>query len=175
MISVSEERKGEVTFGGNPVTLVGPKIQVGQKAPEFEVLDNDRKPVTLSSFAGKIRIISVVPSLETGICDAQTRKFNEAAASLGNHVVILTISADLPFTQKRWCAAAGIEQVHTLSDHMEMSFGKAYGTYMKEHRLECRAVFVIDSSDRVVYVEYVPEVAQHPNYEAAIEAAKAAQ
>ncbi|MCL6632648.1 MAG: thiol peroxidase [Alicyclobacillus herbarius] len=172
---MAEERTGVVTFAGKPVTLIGPQIQVGQKAPNFEVLANDLSPVTLADSKGKVRIISVVPSLDTGVCDAQTRRFNEEASGLGDNVVVLTISADLPFAQKRWCAAAGVDRVQTLSDHREMSFGTAYGTYMKELRLECRAVFVVDSNDTVTYVEYVPEVTQHPNYEAALNAAKAAR
>ncbi|WP_026960774.1 thiol peroxidase [Alicyclobacillus herbarius] len=172
---MAEERTGAVTFAGKPVTLIGPQIQVGQKAPNFEVLANDLSPVTLADSKGKVRIISVVPSLDTGVCDAQTRRFNEEASGLGDNVVVLTISADLPFAQKRWCAAAGVDRVQTLSDHREMSFGTAYGTYMKELRLECRAVFVVDSNDTVTYVEYVPEVTQHPNYEAALNAAKAAR
>ncbi|MCF8564963.1 thiol peroxidase [Alicyclobacillus tolerans] len=171
---MAQERKGVVTFGGKPVTLVGPEIKVGDSAPNFEVLANDRSTVTLDNSKGKVRLISVVPSLDTGVCDAQTRRFNEEAANLGDKVAILTISADLPFAQKRWCGAAGIEQVQTLSDHLSMSFGTAYGTYMKEHRLECRAVFVVDSNDKVTYAQYVPEVTQHPDYEAALAAAKAA-
>jgi thiol peroxidase len=172
---MAEERTGVVTFGGKPVTLVGPEIRVGDKAPNFEVVANDLSTVTLNDTKGKVRLISVVPSLDTGVCDAQTRRFNEEAANLGDHVVILTISADLPFAQKRWCGAAGIDRVQTLSDHRQMSFGSAYGTYMKELRLECRAVFVVDSNDTVTYVEYVPEVTQHPNYEAALAAVKAAK
>lgn len=172
---MTQERTGVVTFGGNPVTLIGPEIQVGQKAPNFEVLANNRATVTLNDSTGKVRLISVVPSLDTGVCDAQTRRFNEEAANLGNGVVVLTISADLPFAQKRWCGAAGIERVQTLSDHLSMSFGSAYGTYMKEHRLESRAVFVVDSSDTVTYVQYVSEVTQHPDYEAALAAVKAAK
>lgn len=170
-----KERIGIVKLGGNPVTLIGPQIKVGDKAPNFEVLANDRSKVTLKDSKGKIRLISVVPSLDTGVCDAQTRAFNEEAGRLGNNVEILAISVDLPFAQSRWCGAAGVHSVQTLSDHLSMSFGKAYGTYMKEHRLECRALFVIDSEDTVVYVEYVPEVTDHPNYEAALEAVKYAR
>ncbi|WP_067934599.1 thiol peroxidase [Alicyclobacillus kakegawensis] len=172
---MEQERAGVVTFAGKPVTLIGPEIRVGDKAPDFEVLANDLSPVRLADTRGKVRIISVVPSLDTGVCDAQTRRFNQEASALGENVVVLTISADLPFAQKRWCAAAGIDRVQTLSDHRDMSFGRAYGTYMKELRLNCRAVFVVDSNDMVTYVEYVPEVTQHPNYEAALSAAKAAR
>lgn len=172
---MTQERTGVVTFGGKPVTLIGPEIKAGDKAPDFQVLANNLSTVSLNDSKGKVRLISVVPSLDTGVCDAQTRRFNEEASSLGENVVVLTISADLPFAQKRWCGAAGIDRVQTLSDHLSMSFGSAYGTYMKEHRLECRAVFVVDSNDTVTYVQYVPEITQHPNYEAALEAVKAAK
>jgi thiol peroxidase len=169
---MTQERTGVVTFAGNPVTLIGSEIRVGDKAPNFEVLANDLSKVTLEDTQGKVRLISVVPSLDTGVCDAQTRKFNEAASQLGNDVEVLTISVDLPFAQSRWCGAAGIERVQTLSDHYNMSFGTAYGTYMKENRLECRAIFVVDEKNIVQYVEYVPEITEHPNYEAALEAVK---
>jgi len=163
-----------VTFKGNPVTLVGTEVKAGDKAPEFTVLANDLSPVTLESSTGKVRILSVVPSLDTGVCDAQTRKFNEEASKLGN-VEVITVSVDLPFAQKRWCAAAGLENVVTVSDHRELSFGEAYGVHIKELRLLARAVFVVDSQDMVTYAEYVPESTDHPNYNAAIEAAKAAK
>jgi thioredoxin-dependent peroxiredoxin len=163
-----------VTFKGNPVTLVGNEVKVGDTAPDFKVLANDLSEVTLADTKGYVRIISVVPSLDTGVCDAQTRRFNEEAAKLDN-VKVLTISVDLPFAQKRWCGANGIENVQTLSDHRDVSFGQAYGVLIKELRLLARAVFVIDSNDKVTYVEYVDEVTNHPNYEAAIEAAKAAK
>lgn len=169
------ERTGVFTFAGKDVTLIGPELKVGDKAPSFEVQANDLSIVSLSNFSGKVRIISAVPSLDTGVCDAQTRRFNEEVAKLGENVVCLTISADLPFAQKRWCAAAGVENVYTLSDHLEMSFGRAYGTYIKEYRLESRAVFVVDSNGNLVYVEYVKAAGEHPNYEAALEAAKAAK
>lgn len=163
-----------ITFKGKPVTLIGPEIKPGDKAPDFTVLANDLTPVTLADTKGQVRLISVVPSLDTGVCDAQTRRFNEEAANLP-HVKILTISVDLPFAQKRWCGAAGIENVQTLSDHRDLSFGKAYGVAIKELRLLARAVFVIDSNDTVTYAEYVPESTNHPNYQAAIEAAWAAR
>ncbi|MGO0062237.1 thiol peroxidase [Brevibacillus fluminis] len=168
------ERTGVVTFKDQPVTLIGPEIKVGDKAPNFTVLGNALNPVTLDDSKGTVRIISVVPSLDTGVCDQQTRRFNEEAAQLEG-VSILTISVDLPFAQKRWCGAAGIDKVETLSDHRDLSFGTAYGVAIKELRLLSRAVFVVDANDKVVYVEYVPAVGQHPNYEAAIEAAKAAK
>lgn len=163
-----------VTFAGGPVTLVGNEVKVGDKAPNFTVLSNDLSPVTLEDSKGSVRIISVVPSLDTGVCDAQTRRFNEEAAKLGD-VKILTISVDLPFAQQRWCGAAGIDQVQTLSDHRDLSFGEAYGIAIQELRLLARGVFVIDSNDTVTYAEYVSEVTEHPNYEAAIEAAKQAK
>ena len=165
------ERQGVVTFKGNPMTLIGPEIKIGQKAPEFQVLAQDLSPVTLASSRGKTRLISVVTSLDTGICDTQTKRFNEEAAKLPN-VAILTISADLPFAQKRWCGAAGIDKVQVLSDHKEASFGTAYGVLIKELRLLSRAIFVLDASDTVRYVEYIPEVASHPNYDAALQAAR---
>lgn len=163
-----------VTFKGNPVTLVGTEVKVGDKAPNFTVLANDLSPVTLEDTKGQVRLISVVPSIDTGVCDAQTRRFNEEAAKLDN-VKVLTVSVDLPFAQKRWCAAAGIENVQTVSDHRDLSFGEAYGVAMQELRLLARSVFVVDSTDTITYVEYVSEGTDHPNYEAALEAAKAAK
>ncbi|WP_379965414.1 thiol peroxidase [Ectobacillus sp. sgz5001026] len=163
-----------VTFKKNPVTLLGTEVKVGDKAPNFTVLANDLSPVTLDSYKGAVKLISVVPSVDTGVCDAQTRRFNEEASKIGN-VKVLTISNDLPFAQKRWCANSGLDNVVTLSDHRDLSFGQAYGTVMKELRLLARAVFVVDSEDKVTYVEYVSEGTTHPNYEAAIEAAKAAK
>lgn len=162
-----------ITFKGNPVTLLGTEVKVGEKAPNFTALANDLSPVTLDDSKGMVRLISVVPSIDTGVCDAQTRRFNEEAAKLGN-VKVLTVSVDLPFAQKRWCAAAGIENVQTLSDHRDLSFGEAYGVAIQELRLLARAVFVVDSNDQVTYVEYVSEATDHPNYEAAVEAAKSA-
>ena len=170
---MAEERKGAVTFKGNPVTLLGPKLEVGDQAPDFTVLANDLTPVTLKDSEGTVRIISVVPSLDTGVCDQQTRRFNEEAANLPD-VKVLTISVDLPFAQKRWCGAAGIEHVQTLSDHRDLSFGKAYGVAIKELRLLARAVFVVDQNDKITYVEYVSEVTNHPDYDSAIQAAKEA-
>ncbi|TWI56962.1 thiol peroxidase [Halalkalibacter nanhaiisediminis] len=164
----------EVTFKGNPITLLGTEVKVGEKAPDFTVLANDLSEVTLADSKGKVRLISVIPSIDTGVCDQQTRRFNEEAANLDN-VQILTVSVDLPFAQSRWCAAAGIENVQTVSDHRELSFGQAFGVAIKELRLLARAVFVIDSNDTVTYTEYVSEATNHPDYEAAIEAAKAAK
>ncbi|MEK1831203.1 thiol peroxidase [Priestia megaterium] len=162
-----------VTFAGNPVTLLGNQLQVGEKAPNFTVLSNDLSEVTLNDSKGYVRLISVVPSIDTGVCDAQTRRFNEEAAKLDN-VKVLTVSVDLPFAQSRWCGSNGIENVQTLSDHRDLSFGEAFGVAIKELRLLARSVFVVDSNGLVTYAEYVDEVTEHPNYEAAIEAAKAA-
>ncbi|MFB7301970.1 thiol peroxidase [Heyndrickxia sporothermodurans] len=163
-----------VTFKGNPVTILGNEVKVGDTAPNFTVLANDLSEVTLNDTKGKVRLISVVPSIDTGVCDAQTRRFNEEASKL-NNVEVLTISCDLPFAQGRWCAASGLENVKTLSDHRDLSFGEAYGVIMKELRLLARSVFVVDSNDKVVYVEYVSEGTNHPDYEKAIEAAKQAK
>ena len=163
-----------VTFKEKPVTLLGNEVKVGDQAPDFKVLANDMSEVSLADSKGSVRLIAAVPSDDTGVCDAEVRRFNEEASKLDN-VKVLTVSVDLPFAQKRWCAAAGIENVQTLSDHRDLSFGKAYGVAIEELRLLARSVFVIDSSDKVTYVEYVDEVTSHPNYEAAIEAAKAAK
>ncbi|MFH1480769.1 MAG: thiol peroxidase, partial [Pseudomonadota bacterium] len=137
-----EERSGIIAMKGNPLTLMGNELKIGDSAPDAEVLSNDLSPVKLSSFKGKISIISSVPSLDTPVCDMETRRFNEEAGKLGDSVVILTISMDLPFAQKRWCGAAGVEKVVTLSDHRDAAFGKAYGVLIKELRLLARAVFV---------------------------------
>lgn len=163
-----------VTFKGNQVTLLGNEVNVGDKAPDFKVLANDLSEVSLENTKGQVRLITSVPSLDTGVCDAEIRRFNQEASQIDN-VKILTVSVDLPFAQKRWCAAAGIENVQTLSDHRDLSFGEAFGVAIQELRLLARAVFVVDSSDTVTYVEYVSEATEHPNYEAAIEAAKQAK
>jgi thiol peroxidase len=164
------ERPGDVTHRGRPLTVLGNKLKVGDKAPDFEVVTNLFSPeiVTLADSTGKIRLISVVPSLDTGTCDAQTRRFNEEISKFGDNVIGYTISVDLPPAQKRWCGNAGVERIQTLSDYRSMSFGDAYGTHIKEIRAEQRAVFIVDASDTLRYVEYVPEISQHPNYEAAL-------
>lgn len=162
----------KITFKNNPVTLLGNEVKVGEQAPDFTVLANDLSPVTLADSQGKVRLISVVPSLDTGVCDAQTRKFNEAAAELGDNVIIYTVSVDLPFAQKRWCGAAGIDAVQTVSDHRDLSFGKAYGVAIEELRLLARAVFVVDEHNTVTYVEYCKEISQEPDYEAVLNALK---
>lgn len=169
---MAQERSGAATFKGNPITLVGPLLKAGDAAPDFTVSKNLLEDVSLKDYAGKIKLISVVPSLDTGVCDAQTRRFNEEAAGLGDDVVILTISADLPFAQARWCGAAGVDRVITLSDYKSRSFGEAYGVLIKEFQLDMRSIFVVDTNDTITYVEYLGEMTEHPNYEAAIDAVK---
>jgi thiol peroxidase len=165
------ERKNATTLKGNSFTLIGPEIKVGQKAPEFSVLAGDLSPVTLASSKGKTRLLISVPSLDTPVCDSETRRFNEEAAKLSG-VEALVISVDLPFAQGRFCTTAGIKNVKTASDHRDTSFGKAYGTLIKELRLLSRAIFIVDANDTVQYVEYVKDVASHPNYDAALAALK---
>ncbi|GAB4178795.1 MAG: thiol peroxidase [Geothermobacteraceae bacterium] len=169
---MSEERTGVVTFKGGPATLLGPDVPVGTRAPDFRVVDNGLQPVTLATDAGKIRLITVVPSIDTPVCDTMTRTFNQKAAELPEDVVIYTISVDLPFAQKRWCGNAGIERVKTLSDYQDRSFGLAYGLLLKELKLLARAVYVIDRNDTVAYREIVSEVTAEPDYEAALAAVK---
>ena len=171
MSGQAQERAGAVKFKGNPLTLIGPEIKAGAKAPDFQALAQDLTPVTLSQFKGKTVLISVVPSLDTPVCDAQTRRFNEEASKLPG-VVILTVSMDLPFAQKRWCGAAGISGIQVVSDHRDGSFGLAYGTLIKELRLLARSIFLVDGAGTIRYVEYVPEMTSHPNYDAALSAAK---
>ena len=166
------ERKDIVTFKGNPLTLVGNPVKVGDKAPDAEVLANDLSPVKLSGFRGKVCVICSVPSLDTPVCDTQTRKFNEQAASLGDEVVVLTISMDLPFAQQRWCGSANAEYVQTLSDHRKAEFGNAFGVLIKELRLLARAVFVVDADGIIRYIQIVDELTDEPDYEAALKAIK---
>jgi thiol peroxidase len=165
-----KEHSGAITMKGNPLTLVGSKLSVGDSAPDVEVLGNDLNPVKLSSFKGKVCVLSVVPSLDTPVCDIQTRKFNDEAGKLGDDVAILTISMDLPFAQKRWCGAAGVDKVTTFSDHRDAAFGEAYGVLIKELRLLARAIFVVDRQGAVQYIQLVKEVTEEPNYEAALAA-----
>lgn len=166
------ERSGAVTMRGNPLTLVGNELSVGEPAPDIEVLDNDLNPVKLSNYKGKVCIVSTVPSLDTPVCDMETRRFNQEAANLGADVAILTISTDLPFAQKRWCGAAGVDNVDTLSDHRDAAFGEAYGVLIKELRLLARAVFVVDKQGVVRYSQLVREIAEEPDYDAVIAAVK---
>src|SRR5699024_4644809 len=161
----------QVTFSGDPVTLVGSEVKVGDQAPEVTELATDLSAGCLSDYKGKIKIISVVPSVDTGVCSQQTTRFNEEADNLDT-VHKLTISMDLPFAQSRWCSAEGVQNIDLLSDHRDADFGQKYGVLMKELRLLARAIFVVDENDKVVHVEYVPEVTTHPNYDAALEAAK---
>lgn len=167
------ERSGVITFKGNPLTLVGPEVRVGQPAPDFQAVAQDLSIAKFSDSNGKVRIVSAVPSLDTPVCDAQTRRFNEEAAKLSG-VEIWTISMDLPFAQKRWCGAAGIDKVKVVSDHRDASFARAYGTLVKELRLLARAVFVVGKDGTVKHAEYVKEVTSHPNYDAALNAARQA-
>jgi thioredoxin-dependent peroxiredoxin len=167
------ERAGATTLRGNPMTLIGPELHPGDAAPDFQLVDNNLKPVTLKDTGNQVRIISVVPSLDTPVCDAQTKRFNEEAAKLLG-VDILTVSMDLPFAQKRWCGAFGVDKVKMLSDHKEGSFGSHYGTLIKELRIESRAIFVLDPQNKIRHAEYVKEVADHPDYEAALNAARGA-
>ncbi len=159
-------------MGGNPVTLLGKEAKVGDKAPDFTVLKTDLTPFTLKDAGDKIKIISVVPSLDTGICELQTINFNQTASELGDDVIILTISVDLPFAQKRFCGAKGIDRVITLSDHKDLSFGLNYGFVMEEHRLLARGIVILDRDNTIRYVEYVKEVTTHPDYDKALEAVK---
>ncbi len=167
-----QERKGVVTFKGGSLTLIGPEIKVGDTAPNFKVLTNDLQEMTLDNYKGKTLILSVAPSLDTGVCAAQTHRFNKEAETLPPSVQVLTISADLPFAQGRFCGAENIK-IQTLSDHREMSFGDAYGTHIKELRLEARALFVVGKDGKIKHVEYVSEATNHPDYDKALAAAKA--
>ena len=158
-----EERSGIVTFKGNPVTLLGPALKVGDKAPDFQAVDTALNPVSLADFRGKTKIICAVPSLNTPVCDTETRRFNQEAATLGGGVQVLCVSADLPFAQARWCGAAGIKNVRTLSDHREMSFGTAYGVLLKDLRLLTRAIFIVDAEGVLRYQQIVPEMTSEPS------------
>ena len=165
------ERIGATTLRGKEFTLVGPELKAGDRAPDFEVVDGTLSPVHLAETGNKTRVFSVVPSLDTPVCDMQTKRFNEEAAKLEN-VDIYTISMDLPFAQKRWCGAFGVDRIKMLSDHKEGSFGTQYGTLIKELRIESRAIFVVSPDNQVKYAEYVKEVSDHPNYDAALAAVK---
>ncbi len=166
------ETTGTVTMKGDELTLIGNKVEVGDDAPSFTVTDNNLNPVKLENYSGKIKIISVVPSLDTGVCDKQTRTFNEKASALGDNVVVLTISMDLPFAQSRWCGAAGVKNVLTLSDFNDASFGTGYGVLIKEMRLLTRAVFIIDNKDKIRYKQIVDEITNEPDYEAVMDKLK---
>ena len=165
------ERPGATTLKGNAMTLLGPELQAGDRAPDFDLINDSMQPFNLDKTGKGVRIFSVIPSLDTPVCDAQTRRFNEEAASLPG-VEIYTVSMDLPFAQKRWCGAYGIDKVKMLSDHKSGSFGERYGTLIKELRIESRAVFVVDKDNTIRHAEYVREVGDHPNYDSALTAAK---
>lgn len=162
---MAQERKNAATFQGNPLTLIGPELKVGDKAPDFKAVDNGLKPVTLASSQGKTRLVSVVPSIDTPVCDLQTKRFNQEASKLPENVAVLTVSMDLPFAQARWCGLAGADKIQMLSDYQERSFGQAYGVLIKELQLLARTVFVIGPDDKIQYVERVKEVTQQPDYE----------
>ena len=167
-----QERKGLVTMKGNPLTLVGNEVKVGDVMPDCEVVGKELEPVKLSSFRGKVCIISSFPSLDTSVCDMMTRRFNEEAVALGSDVVVLAISMDLPFAQDRWCIAADVKNVNMFSDHRTASFGQAFGVLIKELRLLARAVFVVDREGIVRYTQIVDELTDEPDYEAVLEAVK---
>ena len=166
------EQPGAITMKGAPLTLIGNEISVGDAAPDAELLDTGLSPVRISSFRSKVLVISTVPSLDTPVCDVETRRFNEEAAGLGENVRILTVSMDLPFAQARWCGAAGIERVQTLSDHRDAAFGEAWGVLIRDLRLLARCVFVVDREGRVVYVQLVKELTEEPDYEAVLAAVR---
>jgi thiol peroxidase len=167
------ERPGATTLRGNPLTVLGPALKPGDKAPDFKAVDDSLKALDLAGTGNSVRIFSVVPSLDTPVCDAQTKRFNEEAGKLPD-VKIYTFSMDLPFAQKRWCGAFGVDHVKMVSDHRDGSFGQAYGTLIKDLRIMSRAIFVVDKNNVIRHVEYVKEVGDHPNYESALSAARAA-
>ncbi len=167
------ERPNAVTFRGTPLTLIGAELKPGDAAPDATLVNQELQTVRLQDYFGQPLLISVVPSLDTGVCSAQTRRFNEEASRLPESVRVLTVSMDLPFAQKRFCGEANIDRIKVLSDHRDAAFGQAYGTLVKELRINTRAVFVIDPSGTIRYAEYVPEITQHPNYDAALNAVRA--
>ncbi|MDD5226899.1 MAG: thiol peroxidase [Candidatus Omnitrophica bacterium] len=162
---MAQERKNAATFKGGPLTLVGTELKVGDKAPDFKLIDTGLKPVTLADSKGKTRLVSVVPSIDTPVCDLQTKRFNQEASKLPADVTVMTVSMDLPFAQARWCGLAGADKIQMLSDYQTHAFGQAYGVLIKELKLLSRAVFVIGPDDKVQYAEYVREVTEQPDYE----------
>ncbi|MBP7934466.1 MAG: thiol peroxidase [Phycisphaerae bacterium] len=168
------ERSGEITFQGKPLTLIGSVLKVGSEAPHFTLTANDLSDLRCDPYHGKILVLSVVPSLDTPVCATQTRTFNQRATHLAKDVIVLTVSMDLPFAQRRFCGAEGIDRVMTASDYKHRDFGQAFGVLIKELGLLARAVFVLDRKGKVVHAEYVPEITQEPNYDAALAAVKAA-
>ncbi|WP_164216744.1 thiol peroxidase [Virgibacillus sp. YIM 98842] len=163
-----------ITFQGNPVTLLGKDINVGDQAPDFTALSNDLEEVSLSDYKGKVKLISVVPSVDTGVCSLQTQRFNNEAGKIGN-VQVITVSMDLPFAQKRWVEENKVDKLDILSDHRDADFGEKYGVLIKELRLLARSIFVVDSNDKLTYKEVVSEVGNHPDYDKALEAAGQAE
>ena len=166
------EKKDRITLKGNKFTLTGPELKAGDKAPDFTLVGQDLKEVTLKDFSGKIKLISVAVSLDTGVCDSQLRRFNEQAVSLGKDVVVLNVTMDLPFAIKRFCSSAGIDRVTSLSDHKDASFGENYGVLIKDLRLLARAIFVVDSRDTIAYAEIVPEATDSVDFEGSLKAVK---
>lgn len=169
---MAEERTGVVTLRGNAMTLIGPEIKVGDPAPDFRAVDGKMQAVTLASSAGKTRLFSVVPSLDTPVCATQTKKFNDEAASLGDDVILYTVSVDLPMAQGRFCGAEKTDKIVPISDYQDRSFGENYGVLMKENKLLARSIFVVDPDDKVKYVEIVGEITEFPDYDKALAAAK---
>jgi thioredoxin-dependent peroxiredoxin len=167
-----KERVGITCFKGSPVTLLGPELTVGEKAPDFRVVDTSLQPVTLADFTGKIKIICTVPSLDTPVCNAEARRFNQEAAKLPDSVAVLFISLDLPFALQNWCAGAGTDRISVLSDYQERNFGLAYGVLIKELKLLSRSIFIIDAEDELIYVKHVAEITEEPDYAAALAMAK---
>lgn len=165
------ERPGATTLRGNPMTLIGPELKAGDTAPDFSAIDDKLQAVTLASTGNGVRIFSVVPSLDTPVCDMQTKRFNDEAGKLSS-VAIYSVSMDLPFAQKRWCDNFGVDHVKMVSDHRSGSFSEAYGTLIKELRIDSRAIFVVGPDQKIHYAEYVKEVGDHPNYDAALAVAK---
>ncbi len=167
-----QERKDVVTMKGAALTLVGDEVELGQAAPEVELVANDMSKVKLSSFCGKVCIVSCVPSLDTQVCDVMTRRFNVEAGAMGENIMVLTISMDLPFAQKRWCGAAGVENIQTLSDYQKAEFGSRFGVLIKELHLLARAVFVLDAQGVIRYIQIVKEIIDEPDYDSVLAAAK---
>jgi len=167
-----QERTGIAQFKGSPVTLLGPELKIGDHAPEFKAVDTDLKSVGLADFAGMTKLICTVPSLDTPVCDTEIRRFNQEATQLADNVVVLAISMDLPFAQKRWCASAGIDRVSTLSDYQEHDFALGYGVLIKELKLLSRSIFVVDTDNVIRYVQHVSEITDGPDYAAALDACR---
>jgi thiol peroxidase len=167
-----QERPGVVTFRGNPLTLLGPDLKVGDRAPDFQLVNMELKPVTLKDFAGKTLVLSVALSVDTPVCDVQEKRFNEIAASLSEDVVVAAVTVDLPFALRRWCGANGVDRIQALSDYQDHQFGLSYGVLIKEMKLLARSVWIVDRDGVIRYKEIVPEVTQEPNYQAALEALK---